>query len=368
MQSVRLMIPGPVPISESTQAALGSPIIAHYGREWAVLYNETMQKLSRIFQTNGSVICIVGSGTAALEAAVASCVAPRETLVVLSNGFFGDRIIEIAKSHQIHVIPVFTPPKEAHDPEALETLLRKAPRVAAVAVVHCETSTGVLNPVKDLALVAHEFGVPIIVDAISSLGGVEFRMDEWHIDICVSASQKALQAPPGLALIGVAKTAWTYIHSRSSPGWYLNLNTWKYYADKWYDWHPHPTTMSTPLILALRQAVNEILAEGLEKRFERHQSMSNVVRSRLAEIGFEPFTNRSIASPTLVVMKPNAKTNISVDWVVNELYNRYKIKIAKGLGPTEGQAFRIGMMGLQATQEYVDAVVAAFIDLMKGGK
>lgn len=362
MRDLELMVPGPVPISKETRAALGAPITAHYGRGWAEFYHDTMQRLGRVFQTKEEVVCIVGSGTAGLEAALSSCVARDEILVVLSNGLFGDRLIEIARSHGIKVVTVSVSPTSAIDPELLEDTLRRTRSPAAVAVVHCESSSGVLNPIRDLAAVAHRKGVPVIVDAISSLGGVDLRMDEWGIDVCVTASQKALQGPPGLALVAVAAKMWDRIRSLPSPGWYLNLRVWKHYAEKWKDNHPYPTTMSTPLVRALRQAVDEILSEGLMARFERHQRTAYELRRRLEALGFEPFLNERIASPTIVAMGGHEK--ISPDSLVRELLLRYGIRIARGLGPTEGKIFRVGNMGFQASLERVDKLASAIEDLL----
>jgi len=363
MLELELMIPGPVPVSRETLAEFSKPIIAHYGETWADFYNETMSELARVFQTKNEVLCNVGSGTSGIEAAISSVAERGETLVVFSNGLFGDRLEILSHAHGIRVIKETWPSSSQIDPERAADVLRQHPEAAAVAVVHCESSSGVLNPVKDLAEVAHRAGLPILVDAVSSLGGANLPVDDWGIDVCVTASQKALQAPPGLTFVTVAPEMWDRIECKETPGWYLNLKIWKKYAEEWRTHHPHPTTMSTPLVRALRQAVGEILGEGLTKRFERHQATAMRLRERLESIGFERFLDPMVASPTSVAVRRHPK--MSTDDVVRRLAEEHKIKIAGGLGPTQGQIIRIGNMGFEATTERVDHVASAIEQLIQ---
>lgn len=357
MLDLELMIPGPVPVSEAALAALSKPVIAHYGEAWAGFYNQTMSRAAEVFQTESVVLCAVGSGTAGVEAAISSCASPGETILVLSNGLFGDRLAMLAGLHRINVLKDSFKPNTAIDPGRAEQLLRGNGHVAAMAVVHCESSSGVLNPVEELASVAHRSGVPIVVDAVSSLGGTDLRVDDWGIDVCVTATQKALQAPPGLTLVSVAPAAWDRIAQKSYCSWYLNLRTWREYADKWRSEHPHPTTMSTPLVRALRQSVDEILSEGLQSRFSRHLANAAYLKDGLTSLGFRPYLPEKIASPTIVAMRCDRV--LPGDELVRCLARDHGLKIAGGLGPTEGQIVRIGNMGLQATREAADRLLAA---------
>jgi len=366
MLELELMIPGPVPVSEATLAVLSAPVIAHYGEAWAGFYNETMSKAAEVFQTESDVLCAVGSGTAGVEAAISSCVSPGETLLVLSNGLFGDRLGMLAGVHGINVLKGAFEPDTAVEPSRAEQLLRGNGRVAAMAMVHCESSSGVLNPIKELASVAHKAGIPVIVDAVSSLGGADLQVDDWGIDVCVTATQKALQAVPGLTLVSVAPATWDRIAQRKRGSWYLNLDTWREYANKWRSEHPHPTTMSTPLIRALRQSIEEILSEGLENRFRRHIANAVYLRDGLASLGLQPYLPEDIASPTIVAMRcgdllPDAE-------LVQRLACDHGLKIAGGLGPTKGQIVRVGNMGLQATRKAADRVLAAIEQVLQGRK
>lgn len=358
-----LAIPGPVEVRPEVLTALSSQIVAHYGSDWLKIYNETLDLLKQIFQTDGDVFTIVGSGSAGLEAAIGTLVAPGEEIIVLSNGYFGERLAEIARFHTSKVTVLQFPPTSAVDPVMLRRVLVKKKQVKAVGVVHCETSTGVLNPVGELASVCHQNEIPIIVDAVSSLGGVQLEVKKWQIDICVSASQKCLESPPGLALVSVSKEIWPVIKQTAPSSWYLNLAVWKAYAERWADRHPYPTTMATPLILALREALKLILAEGLERRFERHRRTAGLLREGLQELGFEPLVPPEIASPTVVTAR--GREDFPPSRLVEELKERFQIQIAGGIGELEGQIFRIGNMGPQAKQERVATLLQAIRSLME---
>ena len=186
--SVRLMVPGPVTVEDDVLHEMGSPVQVHYGPEWTAIYKETTGLLQQVFQTQGDVHIMVGSGSAGLDAAVGSMTAPGDTIIIGCNGFFGERIIAIAQDYGLNVVRVDAPFGRPLDPSAFDRALAQHPDAAAVMLIHLETSTTVINPVQDIAAVAHDYEVPIMVDVVSSLGGVPVKMDEWGLDICISAS------------------------------------------------------------------------------------------------------------------------------------------------------------------------------------
>jgi alanine-glyoxylate transaminase/serine-glyoxylate transaminase/serine-pyruvate transaminase len=251
MKKLRLMIPGPVELAPEVLALMAEPMVAHYGEEWTAFYKETIALLKRVFQTEGGVFLLPGSGSAGLDAAFGSTVFPDGKVLIPQNGFFGERLEEIVRTYTPNVQALRFSLGQPIELKAVETVLQKE-HFEVVAAVHCETSTGVLNPIRELSKLCQHYGALFIVDAISSLAIESLKMDAWGIDLCVSASQKGLEAPPGLGLVAVGTKGWERVEQVNSPGWYLNLKTWKDYEEKWGDWHPHPVTQAVNNIKALR--------------------------------------------------------------------------------------------------------------------
>lgn len=355
MQRLRLMIPGPIELAPEVLAAMAEPLVAHYGKEWTAFYKETTGLLQKIFRTAGDIFLLPGSGSAGLDAALGSTLFPDGRVLIPQNGFFGERLEEITRSYTENVSTIKFPLGQAIDLEAVERTLQNG-NFDVVTCVHCETSTGVLNPIRELAGLCRSYGVLFIVDAVSSLAVEPLEMDAWGIDICLSASQKGLEAPPGLGVIAVGELAWNRINRVKSPGWYLNLRVWKEYREKWGDWHPHPVTQAVNNIKALRLGVERILKEGLDKRFERHHKIAQKLRQGLREIGFTAYVPDEIASNGVTsVLGPEGKVNELLAYVRKQ----EGILLAGSLGALKGKVFRIGHMGPGASEEAVHAVLAA---------
>ena len=196
---VRLMIPGPVDVDDDVLAAMAEPVRPHYGEKWLVTYNEAIERLKHIFGTRNDLFLMTGPGTAALDAAMGSLLRTGDKILVVQNGFFGERLASMARAYGLEVRRVTAPLGQPVEPGAVRRALAAVPGVQAVAVVHLETSTTVLNPVRGIAAAARDFEVPVIVDAVSSMGGVPLPVDEWGIDICVTVSNKCLASPAGVA-------------------------------------------------------------------------------------------------------------------------------------------------------------------------
>lgn len=365
MRRLSLMIPGPIELEHDVLSKMNSPMVAHYGREWVKIYRETVNYLKQIFQTKGDVFIVVGSGSAGLDAGIGSIIGDQEKILVITNGFFGDRLATIARSYTKEVIILKSEWNRAVAPADVRRFLKKEKGIRAIAVVHSETSTGVVNPVKEIGQISKEYNIPLIVDAISSLGGMELKMDEWGIDICVSASQKCLESPPGLSLIAVNQRAWDAIEKchNSHPGWYLNLQTWKEYAKKWADWHPYPISMAVNNVLALKAALKKILSEGLDKRIARHANIAEIVRVGIRNIGFRLIAEDMHLANTLtgVLIIPGT----SAKEVVEFLVKKYRIQIAGGIGDFKGKLFRIGHMGPGASLNSIIPVMFGIEDYLR---
>ncbi len=261
---LKLFTPGPGDVDEDVLASLASPVIRHYGPEWMEIYNETQNLLKQVFKTKNEIFFVPGAASSLLDMAIGSLIATGEKIIVGNNGFFGDRLAQIAEAYGMQAILLSAPPGKALDPHGLRRLLKEHPDAKAVALVHHETGTTVMNPLRELAIVANEAGKAVIVDAVSSLGGADVQVDEWGIDVCVTTPNKCLEALPGIGFVSVSKRAWELVDSHTQPnhGWYLNLRTWRQYATEWGSWHPTPVTLPTNIILAARTSLLKIVGYG----------------------------------------------------------------------------------------------------------
>lgn len=354
---MRLMIPGPVDAEDEILAALAEPTRPHYGKEWLEIYDEVIDGLKQVFQTRGDLFLMPGPGTAGLEAALGSMLRTGEKVLVPRNGFFGHRLGTVAEGYGLEVCRVDAPQGEPLDPEAIREALRHSPDIQALAVVHLETSTGVLNPLAEIAAVAREQEVPLIVDAVSSMGGVPLPVDELGIGVCVTVANKCLACPPGVAPISVSEEAWRQMDARANRahGWYLDLATWRHYADHWGDWHPYPTTMPTNVVVALQTSLRRILGGGLEAYYERHRSAARRVRSVMGPLGFKPVTPEAHTSPLITALY--GPPGMDVEDLRAYLVAEWQIMIAGGLEDLSGKIVRVGHMGKAATSDYVERLL-----------
>src|SRR5689334_20069892 len=282
------MIPGPVSVDDAVLQALARPVRAHYGDGWTALYKHAVAGMREVFKTDGEVFLLFGSGMAGVEMCIASVLGPGDEVVVASNGTFGDRMAEVASVNgmRVHVVkPELAQPVTA---AMIRDALNEHPATRAVCVVHHETSVGVLNEVEAIAKVAREHGALVIVDGISAVGGVPFEMDAWGVDLCVTVANKCIGGAIGVAPVAAGSRALAALADGrpKAAGWYLNLATWKRFAEEWGGWHPHPTTVPTNVIEAFDVALSRLLDEGVEHRWHRLARARDRVREGLEEMGF----------------------------------------------------------------------------------
>ncbi len=360
-KEIALHIPGPVPVEPDVLAAMAQQPRQHYGDEWLVFYHAFIGRLRQVYRTAGSIYPLPSSGTGGIEAMLSTLIGADGSVGVVVNGFFGDRVRQIAESHSSRVETLAIPWERPADPGEVRTWLRRT-KVGLLAVVHSDTSTGVINPVQEIAAAAREEGVPVAVDAVSSLGGMPVETDAWGFAAVSSASQKCLEAPPGLAPVAVTQVGWDVIDRQSGGprGWYLNLRTWREYERIWPH-HPYPVTIATNNIFALDRALERILAEGLDARYARHREAQLLLRRGLERLGFRPFADERWASPTVTVAYP--PEGIEANALITALRARHGIAISGGLTQLAGKVVRIGHLGAQARpalmQRIVDALDAA---------
>jgi alanine-glyoxylate transaminase/serine-glyoxylate transaminase/serine-pyruvate transaminase len=354
-----LLIPGPVSVSSEVLTALARPVSAHYGDDWVEMYRRLTADLADVFGTAGDVVLLFGPGTAALETCLASALAAGDEVLVGVNGLFGSRFAEVARALGLVVHEVTAGEREPIDPGHLARELERHPGARAFAMVHHETSLGLLNPVRELCQLASGRGLLTIVDAVASLGGVPLEMDAWGIDLCAGVGNKCLGAPVGVAPIAVGPRAWAAVDDgrRKIAGWYLNLATWRRYGDMWAGWHPSPTTMPSNVCVALAVAVGEVLERGLDAHQARIARAAARVREGLSELGFEMVIPDAYASPVTTAVWATRGMDVAdyLDWLARER----GLRVGGGLGPLSGRSFRVGHMGRAAEPGVVDLYLRA---------
>jgi alanine-glyoxylate transaminase/serine-glyoxylate transaminase/serine-pyruvate transaminase len=350
---LKLFTPGPGDVDEDVLAAMATPVIRHYGPEWMEIYHETQGLLRQVFKTGNEIFFVPGPASSLMDMAIGSLLATGEKIIVGNNGFFGERLAHIAEGYGLETVTLSAPLGKPLEPDGLRKLLQAHPQAKVVALVHHETGTTVMNPLRELALMASEAGKVVVVDVVSSLGGADVRVDEWGIDICVTSPNKCLEALPGMGFICVSKRAWGLVdsHTSTAHGWYLNLKTWRQYATEWGSWHPTPVTLPTNIILALRTSLRKMMEVGLEAHFEKYRRASQAVRQGLRGLGFEMFVADEYASPivTGVKCRPEFELGEMCQWLVEQR----GIAIGGGLGELAGKMCRVGHLGKAATREYL---------------
>ncbi|GFN24267.1 pyridoxal-phosphate-dependent aminotransferase family protein [Thermanaeromonas sp. C210] len=364
MEKPLLMIPGPCALTQEVRAAMSQPIVPHYGEEWVREYNETRDSLKPLLGTKGKVYLTVGSGHAGVEAAVNTLAAPGERIAVVDNGFFGERIAWIAETYGIGVVRVKGEWGQPVDPALVDKVLKEERDVKAVAVVHGETSTGVVNPVKEIGEITSRRSVLLFVDAVCSVGGMEFLMDDWGVDVCVTASQKGLSAPPGLAVIAVSQKAQEFLVARQSPpvGWYLNLRVWQEFEKKQGRFQPYGITMAVNTVRALKVSLDQMYQEGLKQRFRRHEEVARHIREGVAVLGLETLAQ---GEPLPLVTAVKCPPDVKAEDIVSFLKEKHGIYISGGLGPHKEDTFRVGHMGATATLEAAESFLEALGDFLR---
>jgi alanine-glyoxylate transaminase/serine-glyoxylate transaminase/serine-pyruvate transaminase len=353
VKHLKLFTPGPGDVDDDVLISLATPVIRHYGPEWMEIYNDVQEMLKQVFKTKNEIFFVPGPASALMDMAIGSLLATGEKIIVGINGFFGERLAHIARGYGLETIVLEAPLGKALDPRGLEILLKEHKDARVVALVHHETGTTVLNPLKELASLASQAGRTVVVDAVSSLGGVDIRVDEWGIDVCVTTPNKCLEAVPGIGFISVSPRAWQLVDSQpqTNHGWYLSLKTWRQYATEWASWHPTPVTLPTNIILAVRTSLKKIIGMGLEAHFEKYRWACQAVRRGLGALGFEMFVEEAFASPivTGVYRRPEFELDEMSLWLVEQR----DIAIGSGLGELAGHMFRVGHLGKAATREYL---------------
>ncbi len=357
-----LMGPGPSDVSPTVLNALARPTVGHLDPTFIQLMDETKQLLQYAFQTkNKLTMPISAPGSAGMEACVVNLVEPGETVIVCQNGVFGGRMVEnVARCGGIAVV-VTAPWGEANSLASIEAALEAHPEAKFVGFVHAETSTGVRNDAQAICALARQFDCMTIVDAVTSLGGIELKVDEWGIDAIYSGSQKCLSCVPGLSPVSFSDAAVAKIQARKSPvqSWFLDMNLIVGY---WGDGQgggkrAYHHTAPVNSLYALHESLRLLHAEGLDNAIARHARMHEKLKVGLAGIGLELLVAEDIRLPQLnTVIIPDGVDDAQVR---ARLLNEFDLEIGAGLGALAGKVWRIGLMGFAASDKNIDFCVAS---------
>jgi len=357
----RILIPGPVELSPEVSRALSKPMIGHRTARFSAMLEECWKGLREVFQTRNEVLLLTGSGTAAMDAAIASLISQGEEVICIGGGKFGERFIEIVRGYGGVPVEVKVEWGRAARPEQVEEAVSKS-SARVITLTHNETSTGVLQPAPEIARVARENDMLLVMDAITSVGGDYVRTDEWGVDICIAGSQKCLGAPPGLSFLAVSEKAWEAMEAKTGGrGYYLDLTAYRRSLEK----STTPYTPAVPLVYGLLAALREIFEEGLERRVQRHRRLAKASRDAAKAMGLELFAEEAHASNTVTAIK--IPPGLSDDDVRGRLKREHGILLAGGQEKLKGRIFRIGHMGGVDEVELLGVLGALEMVLVKAG-
>jgi alanine-glyoxylate transaminase / serine-glyoxylate transaminase / serine-pyruvate transaminase len=356
-----LMGPGPSNPYPEVTAAFAQPLLGHLDPEFLRILDETCDRLRTVFDTtNALTLPISGTGSAGMEACFVNLVEPGDTVIVGVNGVFGERMCEVARRSGAEVVRVDAEWGSPLDPQALLDALAAHPGARALAVVHAETSTGVQNDVEPLRAVA-DTETLLLIDTVTSLGGMPLHVDDWRIDACYSGTQKCLGVPPGLSPVTFSPRAVARIRSRNVPvqSWYLDLGLIGDYVGTARKYHH---TAPTGMIVALHAGLGVVLDEGLDDGWARHRDVGRALQAALPAFGFSLIAPEGSRLPQLT----SARLPDGVDEAALRLrlLAEYDIEVGGGLGAFAGVAWRIGLMGHTARRSSVAALLGALSDLL----
>lgn len=354
-----LMGPGPSDVSARVLSALARPTIGHLDPKFVGMMDEVKSLLQYAFQTqNPYTIALSAPGSAGMEACFVNLVTPQDTVVVCRNGVFGARMIENVERIGAKLVVVDSPWGRAVDPQQLEDALKANPDASVVAFVHAETSTGARSDAKTLCEIAAKHDCLTIVDAVTSLGGSELKVDEWGIDAIYSGSQKCLSCVPGISPISFSEKAVEKLKARTDKvqSWFLDQSlVMGYWSGDGKRAYHHTAPVNS--LYALHESLVMLHEEGIENSWQRHQNMHNKLANGLAALDIEFIVPENERLAQLNTIK--IPTGLDDAKVRSFLLNEFNLEIGAGLGQFAGEAWRIGLMGFAARQENVTLCLAA---------
>ncbi len=352
--SKMIMTPGPTYIHEDVRQAMAKEITnPDLDQSFYEFYKETCEQVKKILHTKNDVLLLSGEGILGLEAACASLVEPRDRVLCIDNGIFGNGFGDFLKMYDGDVVYYKSDYRTEVDFEALKAFLENDNDFKVATLVHCETPSGITNPVDKLCKLLKSYGILTVVDSVSAIAGEPLEVDQWDIDIVLGGSQKCLSAPPGLTFLSVSKDAWDKMNHRSEPirGYYCNLANWQsWYEDKWF-----PYTQPISDLYGFRKAVDRVLEQG--DYIERHKKIGEAVRACLLKAGLALYPQSGYSNTVTSILVPE---NIEFKTLYETMLNEHGIMIAGAFGHLKDKVIRIGHMGENCYEEKLYITLKAF--------
>lgn len=354
MDDELLLIPGPTMVPPEVRAAVGRQMINHRGPSFIELYREVQGGLRRVFGTGSDVLVFPSAGTGVMESAVVNLFSPGDRVLVGVMGEFGERFARIAEAFGLSVERLEVPPGAAVTAELLAERLdgREAGHFRGVLLTHNETSTGVLLDLEAASAVVGRYGALLVVDGVSSVGGVEVEFDRWGVDVLVTASQKALMTPPGLGLVAVSPRAWEAVEAARLPRFYWDYRQARRAAEKGQT----PYTPAVALWFGLRSALRLMEEEGLPAVYARHRRLAAAFRAGVRALGLTLLADDAVASPLVTAVEVPAGLEAAA--IIRALRERHRVVVAGGQGPLAGRIFRVAHMGAAREEDVLRALAA----------
>ncbi|HHY18729.1 MAG TPA: alanine--glyoxylate aminotransferase family protein [Firmicutes bacterium] len=354
----RLLIPGPSQVPPQVNSAMIRPIMGHRSNDFSKLHEEIGQKLKEIFQTENEVLILTGSGTAAMDASVSSVVNEGDPVLCIVTGKFGERFAELAEAYGADLTVLEYEWGDTYDLDEVKRVMAEK-KYKLVCATHNETSTGVTNNIASLGELCQKHDALLLVDAVSSMGGMDIKTDAWHVDLMVTGSQKAFMLPPGLGFVSLSKRAIEVIENNDSKNYYVSLKKAKKSQSKWST----PFTPNVSLFYALDAACDMILEEGLDTVFARHELLTQACRKAVEALGLKLLAKEENASRTVTAFTGDVDT----EKVRSIMKKKYGFAIAGGQDRLKGKLIRIGHMGYMDIVDLLGCISALELSLKEVG-
>ncbi len=356
--TLRQMAPGPTELTQEVRQAMARQLInPDLDPSYVEFYANMCRKIQRLLHTESDCLVLSGEGILGLEAACASLIEPGTKVLCLANGVFGAGFVDFVTAYGGVPVVLEKDYRQAITADEVKAALAENPDIMLATMVHCDTPSGLLNPIEEIGPVVKEHGVISIVDAVASIAGDPVKADEWGLDVVLGGSQKALSAPPGLTFMSVSNAAWDFMLARKNApqGLYLNLLTWK---ESWLQDGSFPYTQPVNDHYALDAALDTALAEG-EALYERHRQVAAYARQAVQEAGFRLYPDAKYAASTVTAIEvpagvPDGEYRL-------RLLQKYGWQIAGSYGPLAGKVWRIGHMGTQCQEQRVRECLEAML-------